>query len=343
MIKTQESGFTVGIDVGGTKTFVCVADPHGNPVIKSKLRTLTGSDPETFFRWLFKELTHVLSERDLHVFDLAGIGIGFPGVIGDNSGILTNAPAFRWPEVDIRPIIHKYYSGDIYLDNDVNLATWGENWMGAAQGKRHVMMITIGTGIGSACIINGELYKGANNAAGEIGNWVVDPYSSINKDRMKGEKFGPFEEATSGTGIGKAARKYLSLSGRKSTILDKVGGRLDRIEAKHVLIAATEGDETAIRIMDMPLNYMAVGIANAVSLLNPEIVVLGGGVASSGDYYVNEVRRRAFKLTPLPLNIVLASLGNEAGAYGAIAAVRLKVATNQMGKEDSIGIVDKSV
>lgn len=328
MSRTQESGYTAGIDVGGTKVFVCVADPQGNPVIKSKLRTPTESDPESFFRWLFEELALLLVERGLQVYDLSGIGVGFPGVIGDNAGILTNAPAFRWPATDVRPIIRKYYTGSVYLDNDVNMAAWGENWMGAAQGKRHVMMITIGTGIGSAFIFNGELYKGANNAAGEIGNWVVDS-CLINNEHGKGEKFGPFEEATSGTGIGIAARDYLSQGGRKSKILEMAGGILERIEAKHVVTAAAEGDETAKKIMDRPLNYMAVGIANAVSLLNPEVVVLGGGVVDSGDYYVNEVRDRASKLTPLPVNIVLATLGNEAGAYGAIAAARLKEELHQ--------------
>jgi len=328
MIRAQKkSGYTAGIDVGGTKIFVCIADPHGNPVSKSKLRSPTESDPVNFFRWLFEELSLILHEQHLQLDDLSSVGFGFPGVIGDESGILTNAPAFRWPAVDIRPIIRCYYSGCIYLDNDVNMAAWGENWMGAARGKRHVVMITIGTGIGSAFILNGELYKGANNAAGEIGNWVVDSYYLIEKDHGKGEIFGPFEDATSGTGIGIAARQYLGQGGRKSRIFDIAGGKLDQIEAKHVLIAAAEGDQSARRIMDKPLNYMAVGIANAVSLLNPEIVVLGGGVVDSGEYYVNEVRERASRLTPLPLNIVLATLGNEAGAYGAIAAARLKAAS----------------
>jgi len=333
MVRKQASGYTAGIDIGGTKILVFVADPAGNSIIKRRLRTPTEADPDFFFRWLFQELVLLLAEQDLQLHDLSGIGIGFPGVIGDETGIVTNAPAFKWPAVDIRPIIRNYYEGYVYLDNDVNMAAWGENWKGAAVGKRHVMLIAIGTGIGSAFIFNGELYRGANNAAGEIGNWAVDSFSFVSVGHDKSEEFGPFEIATSGTGIGNAARSYFRQGDQKSMIMDLAGGKLEQIEAKHVLAAAAAGDEAARSIMERPLNCMAVGIASAVSLLNPEVVVLGGGVVDCGNYYLDEVRRRAAHLTPLPLNIVLATLGNEAGAYGALAAARQKAETTIQEKE----------
>lgn len=322
MFAIHQDGFIAGIDVGGTKTFVCVADSQGTPVLKKKFPTPKGADSDVFFDWLFTELHGLLSKEGLRTEELSGIGMGFPGVILNGTGILTNAPAFSWPDIDIRPIIGKHYDGPIYLDNDVNMAIRGEQWKGAAQGKRHVLMVTVGTGIGSALILNGDLYTGADGASGEIGNWVVEANCLSDLSREAGAEFGPFENVTSGTGIGVYARKYLSFGKRISSIMDMAGGRVDRIETWHVLKAASEGDQSALWIMERPLNHMAAGIANAVSLLNPHLVVLGGGVAGSSSFYVNEVRRRASKLTPLPLHIVQAELGNEAGAFGAIAAVR---------------------
>ncbi|MCD9023110.1 ROK family protein [Cohnella silvisoli] len=324
----NQSNFTAGIDVGGTKTFVCIADSQGTPVLKKKFPTLKGTDPDVFFGWLFTEMHGMLSKEGLQTEELSGIGMGFPGVILNETGILTNAPAFSWPATDIRPIIRKYYDGPVYLDNDVNMAARGEHWKGAAQGKRHVLMITIGTGIGSALIMNGDLYEGADGASGEIGNWVLEASYPSHISRKAGEEFGPFENVTSGTSIGVFARKYFCFGERVSSIMDMAGGRVDRIEPLHVLKAASEGDQSALWIMESPLNHMAMGIANAVSLLNPQLVVLGGGVAGSSSFYVNEVRRRASKLTPLPLHIEQAELGNEAGAFGAIAAVRAKMSSD---------------
>lgn len=327
MVAGNKDGYTAGIDVGGTKTFVCIADSQGTPVLKKKFPTPKEAGPDVFFGWLFTELHGLLSKEGLRTEGLSGIGMGFPGVILNETGILTNAPAFSWPATDIRPIIGKHYDGPVYLDNDVNMAARGEHWKGAAQGKRHVLMVTVGTGIGSALILNGDLYEGADGASGEIGNWVVEASYPSHITRITGEEFGPFENVTSGTSIGLLARKYFCFGERISSIMDMVGGQVDRIEPWHVLKAASEGDQSALWIMESPLNHMAMGIANAVSLLNPQLVVLGGGVAGSSSFYVNEVRSRASKLTPLPLHIEQAGLGNEAGAFGAIAAVRTKTAS----------------
>ncbi|WP_258171177.1 ROK family protein [Paenibacillus sp. R14(2021)] len=327
MHKGEEAGLTAGIDVGGTKTLICIAGASGQIRLKKKVATQREADPDRFFNWLFDELNDLLSEDGSDIERLTGIGIGFPGVISKDAGVLSGAPAFGWPAVDIRPVIAHYYKGPVYLDNDVNLAALGELWQGSARGMKHVALVTVGTGIGSALILNGELYAGADGASGEIGNWIVDADAETDGMENDGEAFGPFEKAASGTGIGEAARKYFRVTDRSSKVLDLAGGQADGIDARHVLQAAAEGDESALSIMERPLSCMAVVIANMVSLLNPEVVVLGGGVVDSGDYYIHQVRERAAKLTPNPIRIVRAELGNEAGAIGAIRAIKGMIRT----------------
>lgn len=146
-------------------------------------------------------------------------------------------------------------------------------------------------------------------------------------DRNDPDSFGGFEAVTSGTGIGRRARDYLQSTDRDSVIREMVDGELGRVEAVHVLQAARMGDEAALDILDKPVTYMGIGIANAISLLNPEMIVIGGGVAEAGDVYLERVRSKVGAFTPIPSVIVPAELGNDAGAIGAIAG-----ALEQCGK-----------
>lgn len=300
----------------------CITGGSGEILLLERRSTAAHEAPERFMAWLFAELERLLGGLELTLQQLAGIGIGFPGVIGDTEGILTQAPALPWPEEDIRPLIRRYYQGRIYLDNDVNLALLGECWKGAAEGKEHVLMITVGTGIGGAMLLNGRLYKGAGFAAGEAGYMVVDADRDRKRLPASGADFGPLEAVASGSGITALARAWFADPAARpgARIMELAGGRPDEIDARHVLAAAAEGDSAALGIMDRPLEHLAAAIAGAAMLLNPQLVLLGGGVAASGDYYMEEIRVRTGKYVPVPLEIVPARLGNTAGAVGAAAA-----------------------
>jgi glucokinase len=305
----KDMGHVVGIDVGGTKTMVCIASTDGNVKLLEKWETSQHGKPELFFEWLFDGLKSLLARIDVELDNISGIGIGFPGVISQG-GRLSHAPALPWPEGDLLPYIRQYYQGHVKLGNDVNMALLGECWQGAAQGKRHVLMLTVGTGIGGAMLLNGMLYEGAGGAAGEAGYAIVD-LPALNGQPLDGDAFGPLESVTSGTGIGALAKAYFkekSISGS------------DSVGAPQVLQGAIAGDADALAIMEKPLQHMAAFIGSATSLLNPELVLLGGGVADSGDYYVNEITERVPAFTPFHVDIRKAGLGNKAGAIGAAAA-----------------------
>ncbi|MEK5027556.1 ROK family protein [Paenibacillus sp. FSL M7-1046] len=322
MAAQELTGYQAGIDVGGTKTMFCITGANGDILLLERRSTAAHGSPGLFFDWLFVELKHLLQGISLTLKQLEGIGIGFPGVIGDTEGQLSQAPALPWPVADIRPVIRRYYEGRLYLDNDVNLALLGECWKGAAAGKKHVLMVTVGTGIGSAMLLNGRLYKGANNAAGEAGYMVVDVGLARSRGSASGADFGPLEAVASGSGITALARARFADPAAlpASRILTLAGGKPEEIETRHVLQAAAEGDYAALEIMDKPLEHLAAGIASAVVLLNPQLVVLGGGVAASGDYYMNEIRNRVNAYLPYPVDLEAAKLGNTAGAVGAVAA-----------------------
>ena len=320
--ETTVPGIQAGIDIGGTKTMFCVTNGSGELLLLERRSTAAHEAPELFLAWLFAELEQLLAGIQLTTGQLGGIGIGFPGVIGDTEGRLTQAPALPWPAEDIRPLIRRHYAGRIYLDNDVNLALLGECWKGAAQGKEHVLMITVGTGIGSAMLLNGRLYHGAGFAAGEAGYMIVDVGEARNRLAASGADFGPLEAVASGSGIATLARAWAAgpETGSSPRMLELAGGSGAKIDARHVLQAAAEGDPAAAGLMDRPLEHLAAAIASAAVLLNPQLVVLGGGVAASGEYYMKEIRERVNKYLPLPVSVEPARLGNTAGAIGAAAA-----------------------
>ncbi|WP_458462846.1 ROK family protein [Paenibacillus sp.] len=320
------SGWIAGIDIGGTKTLILLSSHEaGSKVYERRLPTLASNQPDEFFRWLFTELDEFCREVGCSLDQLSGAGLGFPGVILQEEGILRNAPAFQWTEQDIRPIIAKYYSGNIMLDNDVNLAAMGEYDQGAAQGHHHCVMVTVGTGIGAALILNGQLYSGQNGAAGEIGHFIAGDEGLSPGYTADADAFGVFEQATSGTGITERARRYF-VEGKGSSlslIMSLAGGEAEQIEARHVFKAAESGDVAALEILELPMRYMARGLANITALLNPSIIVIGGGVAASNpSYYLNEVRARLERYTVMPTRLAVAELGNKAGAIGALAAIK---------------------
>ncbi|WP_145048456.1 ROK family protein [Paenibacillus xylanexedens] len=319
----------MGIDIGGTKTLMLLSsEKPGSEVRERKIPTSAAEQPDAFFKWLFDEVSKFCRDSGIEIGLVAGIGMGFPGVILNDEGILRSAPVFQWAEEDIRPVIATYFEGEIYLDNDVNMAAMGEFYRGAAQGHRHCVMVTVGTGIGSALILNGQLYSGQDGAAGEIGHFIVGDEGIDHQYKASSDTFGAFELNTSGTGITQHARRYFTDGpGNTHSLLHSLAdGDISQIEARHVFKAAEAGDAAALEILALPLQYMARGLANIVALLNPSIIVVGGGVAASNpDYYLNELRSRLSRYTALAIEIVVAELGNTAGAFGALAAIRLRL------------------
>ncbi|WP_322925224.1 ROK family protein [Paenibacillus campi] len=315
------SGYTAGIDIGGTKTLILITDSSGQVIARSKKPTVQTEQAEAFVAAVFAQLDEVLYEAGLVRDRLNGIGIGFPGAVNTATGIIHHVPALPLDGANLLELIRPHYSGALYLDNDVNMAALGECWQGAGTGSTQMVMVTIGTGVGGAMILNGELHRGASYTAGEISYFVVDYQPEETSGTISSLEFGRYESLASGTGIGEHARRWLRQhEGQSGAQLIAQAGSLEQVQAVHVLQLAAAGDADAQAIMQAPLGYIAAGLANIISLLNPERIVVGGGVSESG-YYMSELKRRVGQFTPIEAQLVPALLGNEAGALGAIYGV----------------------
>ncbi|HEY8256466.1 MAG TPA: ROK family protein [Gemmatimonadales bacterium] len=311
--------FVLGIDIGGTNLVVGSVAEDG-----SALRAF-GTEPthaESGATAVVDRLV-ALAERaiaktkkEIPGAEIAGVGVGAPGPLDTKSGVVLLTPNLGWVNMPLRQIIHDRLGLETALDNDANCAVLGEWWVGAARGARHAIGITIGTGIGGGLILDGKLYHGASDVAGEIGHTTIDTEGR----RCKCGNYGCLEAYASGPNIAMRAVETLQ-AGADSLLPSKVGGDLTKITAQTVYEAAQEGDELALEVVNDTAKFLGAGIANLLNVFNPEVVVVCGGVTLAGDHLFvplrREVARRAFKPAVQACRIVPGELINTAGVYGA--------------------------
>jgi glucokinase len=253
--------------------------------------------------------------------DFLGVGIGSPGPLDRARGLVIVTPNLGWRDFPLRDEVSKRVNLPATLDNDANCATIGEWWCGAAKGGRNVVGLTIGTGIGGGLILDGKLYHGASDAAGEIGHTTIDSTGR----RCKCGNYGCLEAYTSGPAIAERAREVLE--GDDDSLLPAmVDGDLSRITAQTVFEASKRGDRVALEVVRDTAHFLGVGISNLINIFNPDTFVIAGGVTQAGDVLFDplraEVRRRAFRPSVEACRIVPGALPLSAGVVGAVATFR---------------------
>jgi glucokinase len=248
--------------------------------------------------------------------EILGVGVGAPGPLDTRSGVVLLTPNLGWVNMPLRQIIHDRLGLRTALDNDANCAVLGEWWVGAARGSRHAIGITIGTGIGGGLILDGRLYHGASDVAGEIGHTTIDTEGR----RCKCGNYGCLEAYASGPNIALRAIEAVE-AGAESRLPAYVAGDLRQLTAQTVYQAAQDGDELALEVVNDTAKFLGVGIGNLLNIFNPEVVVVCGGVTLAGDHLFvpmrREVARRAFKPAVTACRIVPGELAGTAGVYGA--------------------------
>jgi glucokinase len=263
------------------------------------------------------ETIHELAERLGSDGSPVAIGIGAAGMVDFEAGLMRSAPNLAWREVPIRDLVARRTGLPCVVDNDANTAAWGEFRFGAANGYRHVLAVTVGTGIGGGIIADGRLFRGAHGFAAEIGHVIVEP----NGPPCGCGNRGCWEQVASGRAIGRLGQK--SADGDPSSLIATLAGG-GRVSGRHVSEAAANGDRTAVAIFTEVGRRLGEGIAGLVNILDPEVVVVGGGVAEEGDLLLEPARRAFRDAVEAPehrpgVQIVAALLGNDAGAIGASA------------------------
>jgi glucokinase len=248
--------------------------------------------------------------------DVLGMGIGTPGPLDLERGVVLDAFNLGWRDFDLRDRLSEAVGLDANLENDANCATWGEFWQGAGKDARNLVGVTLGTGIGGGVVLDGELVRGTSASAGELGHMTID----FTGRRCACGNYGCLEAYASGPNIAARAREGLE-AGAESQLLDMVEGDLERITAVTVYEALVQGDAYAQEVMLETAKILGAGIANMVNVLNPEVIVIVGGVTRAGEYLFgpvrSEVRRRAFRSAEKVCRIVPGDLPETAGVIGA--------------------------
>ncbi|MDX1646113.1 MAG: ROK family protein, partial [Longimicrobiales bacterium] len=245
-----------------------------------------------------------------------GVGIGCPGPLDLEAGVIISTPNLGWDGYPIRDRIAEAVALPASLDNDANCATYGEWWQGAARGLSSVVGVTLGTGIGGGLIVDGRLVRGASGSAGELGHMTLD----LTGRRCACGNYGCLEAYASGPNIAARAREGLE-AGYPSVLRDLVDGDLDALTAATVYEALTRGDRYAKEVMTETAKILGAGLANLVNLLSPEMIVIVGGVTRANHHLFDplrsEVRRRAFRSGVDACKIAPGALPDTAGVIGA--------------------------
>jgi len=303
-----EGHIILGVDMGGTKIYGALSDLGGNILDEVNIAR-HGTTEEDSFNHLTTLINSLLGSPKLAGRQVHGIGVGAPGITMHKEGIVTWANTLHWKNFPLKQRLSELYSLPITVDNDVNLAAMGELWFGAGQNAQNMVMVAIGTGIGAGIIIDGALYRGANEASGEIGNMLTG-YEFLGKNF---QDFGALESVASGTGI--AERGRIALQGERSA------EELENLTAEDVFEAAKQRQDWACTIIDETVDYLAIAIANLAVTFDPELIILGGGVSRSADMLVEPILQRINGTIPTLPKLVVSSLGLRAGVMGAITNV----------------------
>jgi glucokinase len=316
--------WVVGVDLGGTNIVVATmtADGQHTAGMQQGL-TLASEGADAVVGRIATMINASIAEtcatHGVARNAIIGVGIGSPGPLDRKRGLVIVTPNLGWRDFPLRDQVSAAVGLPATLDNDANCATLGEWWIGAARGGRHVVGITIGTGIGGGLVLDGKLFHGASDVAGEIGHTTVD----VTGRRCKCGNYGCIEAYASAPAIAERAREALQL-GEASTIGDLVAGDLSRITARVVYDAAKAGDLVALEIVREAAKFLGAGLANLLNIFNPDCVVIAGGVTAAGDTLFEplrvEIRRRAFRPAVEACRIVAGTLPGTAGVAGAVAA-----------------------
>jgi glucokinase len=310
---------TIGIDVGGTKIAAGVVDDEGKVIARRQIAT-AAKHPTAIVAGIVKAAQELIAAAP----GATGIGIGAAALIDGENGMVLSAPNIAWENVPLRAMVADRIDLPVVIDNDGNVAAWGESLYGAGKGYGDQIMLTVGTGVGGGIIIDGQIYRGAHGIGAELGHMIVDANSTA---RCACGNLGDLEAVASGTSIGRRARERVAEPGA-AAVLERAGGDAAAITGELVGDVAKAGDAWALAIIAETGKWLGLGIANYVNIFDPDVVIVAGGAATgTGEMLLAPAREAAAglilghswrKAPP----ILLAALGYDAGLVGAAVLAR---------------------
>ena len=308
--------YYIGLDVGGTTFKAGVVTQDGRIVHKDAMPTGIERPYQEIIADMAALCKKVAADAGIEMSEIQSIGVGVPGLFDNKTGMIPFCTNLGWHDIPFVAEMKKHLDTPVYGDNDATVAGLAESVAGVSAGIKDSVFLTLGTGVGGGIIIDGKPYSGAHGCGSEIGHMMI---------KMGGElctcgNYGCFERYASATAIIREARKAI-VEYPESSMLAACGGDPEKLNAKIVIDAAKAGDEAAKAVFGGYVQALAVGIINIINMLDPEVIVLGGGVSAAGEFLLNAVREAVkpmvfFKTMPYA-RIELAQLGNDAGIIGA--------------------------
>jgi len=307
----------VGLDIGNTRLTAAAADESGTPLFRAQERAPASGTAEAALPVLYALADRALAALEASDRGLRAIGLGFGGPVDMERGtVRCSFHSAAWNDLALGRLFAARYGVPSVLDNDANAGGLGEALFGAGRGASSLLYVNVGTGIGGAVILGGAIHHGATSSAGEIGHVCVDPAGPL----CNCGKRGCLEAISSGTGIARRAREVLASGAGRGSSLAALG---ETVRSEQVVEAAAAGDEVARSVVEGAGAALGLAIANVVNVLDPHLVVIGGGLSEAGEVFLGPVRQ-AFRTHAVPpacdeTAIVVAALGYDAGVRGAVA------------------------
>ena len=311
--------YCFGIDIGGTTVKIGLVSEKGEIVDRWEVPTKKGSDPSGLLEDVKVSLESCMAERKITKENILGIGMAAPGPVTED-GVLHGCVNIGWGDVDLKKQAEEIIGiSPVRIGNDARVAALGEAAYGAGKGTKSMLMVTLGTGVGGGVVLNGNILMGESGVAGEIGHMTIDPYET---ETCGCGKKGCMEQYASATGMVRAAEKFLKEKDTESILRQK-----DTVSAKDLWDAAKEGDTLANEITDFVCDRLGSALANAIYLVDTEMIVIGGGVCAAGQFLLDKIEKAYNgKVFAHSRNkrFALAELGNDAGIMGAAALILSK-------------------
>lgn len=309
----------IGTNVGSTKVISVLTRLDGSIISRADLPMEGTWSLERQVRQIVRSIAAVFPQADEQKSKVLGIGLGIPGLLTSGNGVSVFSPNLGWRDVPIKSLIEKEVGCLVTLDNSVRVGALGERWWGTAGQVSNLVALYVGTGVGAGLIINGQIYKGHNEAAGEIGHVVV----AEGGERCSCGKFGCLEAVASGPAIAKRALGRMS-AGEKS-LLQEMNESGSPITSEHVYQAAKKGDALSLEVLDEAAHFIGIGMSILINLFNPQVLVFNGGVSNSWDITGPEILKTAqaliFEGSNPDIKIIRSSLGDSVGPLGAATLV----------------------
>lgn len=304
--------YYVGVDIGGTGLKVGLVDEQGEFLTEKKCKTRRGA--ENVISDIVGLIRSVCSESPAAP---VAVGIGCPGLINSKNGEVVYSNNLDWHNVPIKEIIQKEVGMPAFITNDANAAALGECFCGAGKKYDSMIMITLGTGVGSGIVVGGKLFEGNMGSGVELGHEVI----CVGGEKCTCGRRGCFEAYSSATALIRFAKRAMKKD-ENSLLWQKCGGDEEKVDGIAIFAAVRDGDKTAAKVVKKYIYYLSEGLANITNAFHPQALVLGGGICAAGDVFLKPLKKRVDKYTYggadfAPVDLIIAELGNKAGICGA--------------------------